>query len=151
MFDQADRINREASVCKEKYRIKQDDILITSKGSVIKTAIIENAPPEAYISGNITMLRVDQSKYNPYVLLEYLNSKQGRIALERIQSGTTIRILSNARLKALKVPEYEFSGMKDIGERLKMNQQTFYEEKRKLEEQFFGNRESLLKELERLK
>lgn len=97
------------------------------------------------------MLRVDQSKYDPYVLLEYLNSKQGKIALERIQSGTTIRILSNTRLKALKVPEYEFARMKEIGKKLKANQWTFYEEKRKLEQQFLEKKSKLLKELEGLK
>ena len=101
-FGQADRIQRTSSVCKAKFRISKDDILLTSKGAVLKAAIVEANPPEAYISGNITMIRVDQRKYDPYVLFEFLISEQGQIALERIQSGTTIRIISNASLQTLK-------------------------------------------------
>ncbi len=147
-LENADHVSRENSVCKEKYKIRQEDILITSKGTALKLAIVEDSPPEAYISGNITMIRVNRSKYNPYVLFEYLNSKQGQIALERIQSGTTIRILSNASLKKLKIPQYNETFMEEIGGQLKRNQLDFYREERLLRERFENERHRLLKKLE---
>ena len=132
-YEGADKVRSTNSVCKGKYRIQKDDILITSKGTALKLAIVEDYSPEAYISGNLTLIRVNPEKYHPYVLFEYLNSRQGQISLERIQSGTTIRILSNASLQKLKIPEYHLEKMREIGKELKENQTVFYREKYMLE------------------
>ena len=144
-YEGADKVRSTNSVCKGKYRIQKDDILITSKGTALKLAIVEDYSPEAYISGNLTLIRVNPEKYHPYVLFEYLNSRQGQISLERIQSGTTIRILSNASLQKLKIPEYH---LEEIGKELKENQTVFYREKYMLEKQYENKRKHLLKELE---
>lgn len=147
-YEGADKVRSTNSVCKGKYRIQKDDILITSKGTALKLAIVEDYSPEAYISGNLTLIRVNPEKYHPYVLFEYLNSRQGQISLERIQSGTTIRILSNASLQKLKIPEYHLEKMREIGKELKENQTVFYREKYMLEKQYENKRKHLLKELE---
>ena len=147
-YEGADKVRSTNSVCKGKYRIQKDDILITSKGTALKLAIVEDYSPEAYISGNLTLIRVNPEKYHPYVLFEYLNSRQGQISLERIQSGTTIRILSNASLQKLKIPEYNLEKMREIGKGLKENQTVFYREKYMLEKQYENKRTHLLKELE---
>ena len=147
-YEGADKVRSTNSVCKGKYRIQKDDILITSKGTALKLAIVEDYSPEAYISGNLTLIRVNSEKYHPYVLFEYLNSRQGQISLERIQSGTTIRILSNASLQKLKIPEYNLEKMREIGKGLKENQTVFYREKYMLEKQYENKRKHLLKELE---
>lgn len=147
-YEGADKVRSTNSVCKGKYRIQKDDILITSKGTALKLAIVEDYSPEAYISGNLTLIRVNPEKYHPYVLFEYLNSRQGQISLERIQSGTTIRILSNASLQKLKIPEYHLEKMREIGKELKENQTVFYREKYMLEKQYENKRKPLLKELE---
>lgn len=110
-------------------------------------AAVEDSPPEAYISGNITMLRIKDGKYDPYVLFEYLKSKQGRMALERIQSGTTIRILSNTSLGRLKIPRFDPEVMKSIGKKLKENQDAYYREEKLLTERFEKERQRLLNEL----
>ena len=147
-YEGADKVRSTNSVCKGKYRIQKDDILITSKGTALKLAIVEDYSPEAYISGNLTLIRVNPEKYHPYVLFEYLNSRQGQISLERIQSGTTIRILSNDSLQKLKIPEYHLEKMREIGKELKENQTVFYREKYMLEKQYENKRKHLLKELE---
>lgn len=149
-YEQADRVSKFSSVCKGKFRICEDDILLTSKGTLIKAAIVTEDPPEAYISGNITRIRVDRAKYDPYVLFEYLISRRGQIALERIQSGTTIRILSNANLQQLKIPDYKLERMKAIGQKLKKNEVTYDRQKKEAEERFRQERGQLLQELEEL-
>ena len=147
-YECADRIAATSSVCKKKYQIFEDDILLTTKGTILKAAVVEKNPPEAYVSGNITIIRVDRTKYDPYVLYEYLVSEQGQIELERIQSGTTIKILSNARLKQLKVPDYNLTFMRKIGNQLKENQELYIREKKRAETRFKKSREKLLQELE---
>ncbi len=143
-YDTADKINPGHQAYKEKFRIYEDDILITSKGALTKTAIVESDGPLAFISGNITLLRVNKNKYNSYVLFEYLNSEQGQIALDRIQSGTTIRILSNANLRELKVPEYSQELMHRVGEELKKKRTGFYRSLKELTDTYQKERSVLL-------
>ncbi|WP_462378423.1 restriction endonuclease subunit S, partial [Emergencia timonensis] len=92
----------------------------------IKMTIVENDPPLAFISGNITIIRVDNCKYDPYVLFEYLNSETGQVNLDRIQSGTTIKILSNGNLKNLQIPSFELLKMQEVGKQLKENRNEFF-------------------------
>ena len=147
-FETAERIEKSHSAWKEKFKIQEDDLLITSKGTAIKMAVVEPNPPLAFISGNITRIRVDKRKYHPYVLLEFLNSAEGREALEQIQSGTTIRILNNANLNKLKIPEFTFDNVIRTGEGLKQAKEQFDTAKRQLSEEYEYKRNYLLKLLE---
>ena len=142
-YQTADKISRLHPACKEKFRIREDDILLTSKGAVIKSAIVEAPPPEAFASGNITILRTNREKYDPYVLFEYLNSSQGMLELEKIQSGTTIRILNNTNLKTFQIPVYDKSLMEKIGSRLKRNRKIYFQKLKNLEEDYNKERNIL--------
>lgn len=144
LYETADRIQPGHQAYKEKFCIYEDDILITSKGTAIKMAIVEAKPPLAFISGNITIIRVDKDKYDPYVLFEYLDSKFGRIALERIQSGTTIRILNNRNLQELKIPEYRLERMRKVGMHLKENRKELFMAQQKLLKDYEREKRALL-------
>ena len=143
-YDTAERISGCNPACKDKYRIREDDILLTSKGTAIKMAMVGQDPPLAFISGNITLLRVKRPAYDPYVLFHYLDSEKGRISLEQIQSGTTIRILNNTNLMALRVPLYEIEKMQKIGSRLKEKREIFLKKQRSLIENYDTERKILL-------
>ena len=90
------------------------------------------------------MLRVKRPAYDPYVLFHYLDSEKGRISLEQIQSGTTIRILNNTNLMALRVPLYEIEKMQKIGSRLKEKREIFLKKQRSLIENYDTERKILL-------
>ncbi len=147
VYDAAESVSIQNPVCKRKFRIQEDDILITSKGTALKIAIIERMPPLTFISGNITLIRVRGEQYNPYVLFHYLDSEQGRAALERIQSGTTIRILNNTNLSALKVPRYQLEQMHRIGALLKAKRKAYFKEQKMLTENYNKEKSSLLDSL----
>ena len=146
-FETAEQINQNNPAWKEKFRIQEDDLLITSKGTAIKMALVEAGPPKAFISGNLTLIRVKKNLYHPYILYEYLNSRQGRRALEQIQSGTTIRILNNTSLSKLKIPEFDIGKMQLIGDRLKIQREELYRKQKRLLDTYQNERERLLKEL----
>lgn len=127
-----------------KFQIQENDIIITSKGANFKIAIVEENPPEAYVSGNLTIIRVDQRKYHPHVLLEYLLSEKGMRTLESIQSGTTIRMLNNANLEKLEIPVYEWKTMNLVGEHLKNERRKYIRETKRLMERYHAERKALL-------
>ena len=104
---------------------------------------METPLPEAFASGNITILRTNREKYDPYVLFEYLNSSQGMLELEKIQSGTTIRILNNTNLKTFQIPVYDKSLMEKIGSRLKRNRKIYFQKLKNLEEDYNKERNIL--------
>lgn len=144
LYHTAELISKNNPVCKEKFRIQEDDILITSKGAAMKMAIVEAGPPLAFISGNITLIRVRKEMYDPYVLFHYLDSEQGRDSLERIQSGTTIRILNITNLSALNVPRFRLEHMKKIGALLKVKRESFLRAQKNLMENYCKEKNSLL-------
>lgn len=143
-FSKAQKIRAKDSSWYQKFQIKTDDILITSKGTAFKAAIVEGTPPQAYISGNLTLIRVDKEKYHPHVLYEYLCSRQGEIAIERIQSGSTIRVLNNANLLRLPIPDYNLELMDKVGRQLQSKYERYYKEMERLQAEYHKEKRLLL-------
>lgn len=146
--DESEKIIGKRDVWEEKYQIREDDIVITTKGTVIKMALVPPNPPPAFISGNLTIIRVNQKKYHPYVLYEFLQSELGRKNLERIQTGTTIKLINSSSLEQLKVPSYDIRTVLETGERLKKNEMYYQAEMRRLQVQYEKSKEELLKIME---
>ena len=146
-YEYANRITPKSYDWHNKFQIQENDIIITSKGTNFKIAIVENNPPEAYISGNLTIIRVDQSKYHPDVLLEYLISAKGMRALESIQSGTTIRMINNANLEKLKIPVYQWTTMNLVGEHLRNKRRKYKQQIKQLTDRYEAERKVLLEKI----
>lgn len=144
LYETAERISEGHPAFRDKFRIQEDDILITSKGTILKMAVVEKEPPLAFITGNITLIRVDASRYNAYVLLSYLDSKEGRMALEKIQSGTTIRILNNSNLSKLRVPKISLDRQEAIGRALKNGRENYWMERKRLEQSYTEETDHLI-------
>ena len=130
-----------------KYDIQPDDIIITSKGSSVKVAIVEGANPPAFISSNLTRIRVDSDKYNAYVLYEFFQSEVGIKMIKGIQTGTTITLLNNAKLQKLKVPLYDLAVMNEVGAKLEENKKEYEKSIKLAEKKFRENRKRLLGKL----
>lgn len=143
-YEDARRISPKSRDWHEKFEIREDDILITSKGASFKIAIVEENPPEAYICGNLTLLRVNQSVYHPYILYEFLTSEEGLSLLESIQSGTTIRILNNTNLERLPIPLYNSEIINQVGNQLKEKRKKYETELRQIVESYQVERKILL-------
>ena len=145
-FDKNSMLSEKDSNWEQKFGIRDEDIILTSKGSVLKICIVEPNMPKAFLCGNLTRIRVNKEKYSPYVLYEYLNSQKGRAVLESIQSGTTIKVLNNINLKKLPVPIYE--NVKEKGEQLKQIYQDYRMEERVVRRRFEERRSQLLEQLQ---
>lgn len=146
VFDEASMLRAKEEDWEEKFGILEDDILITSKGAVLKVCMVERGMPRAFLCGNLTRIRVNKEKYNPYILYEYLHSDKGRAALESIQSGTTIKVLNNTNLKKLPVPDYKNG--REKGEELRKAYQEFRTAVKEIRKRFEEQRTRLLSELD---
>lgn len=142
ILDEESMISAKSYNWEEKFGIREDDIIITSKGTEIKICIVPPGFPPAFLCGNLTRIRAQGM--HPYVLYEFLNSEEGRISLESIQTGTTIKVLNNANLNKLKIPYFEWF---EEGKQLKDVYVRYWQEKKKLEYEFEHSRGNILEEL----
>lgn len=131
----------------EKYSIKADDIIITAKGWETKVALVDSAYKDSFISSNLTRIRVNSNKYNPYILLEYLKSDIGKRMLESLQTGTTVTLINNKQLSRLEVPVYSKEMMEETGQAIKANRKIYQERLNLAEKEYKEKQAQLMVEL----
>ena len=106
------------------YELKPGDIIISARGTLIKTAIYEIQDPPSIISGNIMLIRV-RPGYNPYFLKFYLDSYEGKQQIQVMQSGATITSLNHSKLQELFVPDIDFNKQNRLADRIKENENIY--------------------------
>lgn len=146
-YDECEKIREKKAAWEEKYKIREDDIIVTTKGTLIKMALVPQNPPPSYISGNLTIIRVNQKKYHPYVLYEFLQSETGRKNLERIQTGTTIKLINSSSLEQLRIPSYPMTALLETGNLLKQNELNYQKQKQDLQMQYERSKKELMEGL----
>lgn len=89
----------------EKFLLKENDILISTKGTRIKTCIINNLKNKNTIyHGNLSLIRVADERLNPVFLKLYLDSERGQLELKSIQTGTNIISINTSLLSNICIP-----------------------------------------------
>lgn len=88
----------------DRYLLKENDLIISSKGTRIKIAVVENIDNRKIIaSGNLIVLRLDTTKLNPNYLEMYLNSSDGQTILNHIQTGSVIISINPSKLTEITI------------------------------------------------
>lgn len=101
--DELGKFNTDKDV--DKYLLKENDILIATKGTRIKTYLVENLKDKNTIyHGNLTLIRVEDEKLNPVYLKLYLDSERGQLDLKAIQTGATIISINTSQLSNIEIP-----------------------------------------------
>lgn len=147
VYDDEERIRDKKVNWYGKYDIKAGDIILTSKGTTSRAVIVPDDFKESFISNNLTIIRVNLSKYDPYVLKKYLESEIGRLVLENVTTGTTIKVINASKLETIEVPDYDLETIQTMGARIKKNEQTYYQKIREAKEDFEAQNQEIMKEL----
>ncbi|TBL72688.1 N-6 DNA methylase [Paenibacillus thalictri] len=146
-YDEVSRITYKKQDWLKKFAIQPMDILITSKGSAIKFAMVEDPFHEAFISGNLSIIRVNPERYNAYVLYEFLQSDMGRRMIDALQTGTTIKLINPSKLEQLEIPSFPIEIMNEVGGKLKQNKLEYEEKLVEAEKKFVSQRNILLERI----
>lgn len=89
----------------EKYLLKDNDILLASKGTIFKLAVVTGIGDKKVIPhNNFSVIRITDNTVNPVYVCNYLNSSTGRSFLESIQTGSIIKMINKNALLELSVP-----------------------------------------------
>ncbi len=90
----------------DKYAVKKNDVIITSKSSKVKVAVVDIEPKEKIIvTGGMIIVRPDTTKLNPTYLKMFLDSEDGVKALKFFQKGITIVTITSRDLGKILIPD----------------------------------------------
>ena len=109
------------------YEVKEGDVLLTSKGSTLKIAIVHKEIKNAILLSNLFLIRLNQNKYKPEVLKYYLESNKGQELLSTIMKGAVIKSISNKDLEELVIPNIKVEKQEIIKNEI-VNAKRQYEE-----------------------
>ena len=91
------------SMFHEKSKLKEGDVLIATRGSAFKAAIVHSEATKYVPSQNIIGLRLNNTIL-PEVLVAYLNSDYGQHAINEVAKVGTISSISIQDLKEISIP-----------------------------------------------
>lgn len=131
------------------YILKPNDILISARGTLIKTAVYTGKMPLCVFSGNIILIRVKPNKYNPYFLKFYLDSKQGNQFISNMQSGASIISLNPNVLKTLMVPNIDIKIQNRLAEDILSNEKNYKENITKAQKTYNENLSYINQEIDK--
>lgn len=99
----------------EKYLLKENDILISSKGTAIKLALVTNLGDRKVIPhNNLMVIRVTSEEVLPAYLCCFLNSDSGRLILNSLQTGSIIINITKSNLLELNIPVIDMDTQETI-------------------------------------
>ncbi len=119
VYEEDERIRDKKVTWYGKYDIQAGDIIMTTKGTTTKAVIVPDDFQPAFISNNLSIIRVNQEKYSPHVMLKYLKSKIGKLVLDRVTTGAGVKVINASKLGNIKIPDYDLEKCLKIGERIK--------------------------------
>lgn len=89
----------------DKFAVQYGDVIVTSKSSKIKTALVDIEPIEKIlVTGGMLIIRPNRKKLNPVYLKMFLESKIGQASLKQIQKGVTIVTINAKDLSMMEIP-----------------------------------------------
>lgn len=89
----------------DKYAVKKNDLVVTSKSSKVKTVVVDIEPKEKIlVTGGMIVVRPNNKLLDPTYLKIFLDSEQGQNALKSIQKGATIITINSKDLSTVVIP-----------------------------------------------
>lgn len=137
----------------DRYLLKNKDLIITAKGTKIKTLVIENIGERKIVAnGNLLVIRLDTEKVNPFYIEAFLNSSNGKKILNWVQTGRVILSINPNRMKEVEVPGIDMEQQNVIGKKYRIKIKQVELERRHLEQlqdeknNFFDKEEELFEQ-----
>jgi len=99
----------------ETYKLMPNDILISTKGTIGKVAIVGKIQKPLIASQNIHVIRIkDKSVIEPRVLYMFFKSNIGQRLLKQLSTGTTMPQITTKEINELAIPIIDKKKQQDI-------------------------------------
>lgn len=119
----------------KKYLLKENDIVLTSKGVGLNFAVITDIKDRKVIPfNNLMVIRITSDEVDPVYLCNFFMSKTGRLILETLQTGSIINNISRKSIMEMKVPVLNIEMQKTIAARYLTLKESIHKEKKRLKD-----------------
>lgn len=105
-----------------KGHIKTDDVLITTRGDLGKTALVPESYNDANINAQIVLLRANPHQIDPKFLIWCFDIPEVKFQITQLQTGTALQQLPVGKLIKIKIPLPPIAEQKRIAEILDRTQ-----------------------------
>jgi len=89
---------------KDERKVQEGDVVVAIRGSRFRAAIVDKQAEGHFISANLVVLRVENSKIYPKILTAYLNGLEGQHQLKKKAKGMTIPSISMKDFLSISIP-----------------------------------------------
>lgn len=119
----------------DRYILKENDVIVTCKGTVLKFAVVTNVENRKVIpSGNFIVIRLKENGINPYYLVSYLGSEAGIDGLYQLQTGASIFSINPQKLASMTISVLSNEKQENVAKKYKINQTQIALTKKRLNE-----------------
>ncbi|AKN01838.1 hypothetical protein AAV35_014030 (plasmid) [Salimicrobium jeotgali] len=132
LWDQLQTIQVKDRRKAQQYLIREGDLILSARGSAIKTAEVPEVPEEVILSHNFVGLRPYEGTTSSY-LKAYLESPLGLYYLTSIQKGSSVKVISIKDIKSVFVPDPPVETKNQIGQELRKEERKYREAVRQAE------------------
>jgi len=115
-------------------KLTPSDVLISRSGTPGITAIVSQEILNSIISSHVMRVVTNGEKLNPIFLAVYLNSRAGRLQIDRITNGCLVSEISHGALEIIKIPVLEINKQEEIANLVLAAESKHTEAIRKIEE-----------------
>ncbi len=117
----------------DKYSLKEGDVVLTSKSTKVKVAVIKNKPDKKIIvTGGMIIVRPHKGKLNGTYLKLYLDSEKGRKQLSMIQKGSVIVTISFENFQKLKLDLPQIENQEELEKTFELYSELLKQKKEEL-------------------
>lgn len=97
-----------------RYVVQSGDVLITSRGTVLKSAVVPDNLTQSLITSNLIAIRLSD-RFNPLLLAAFFRSSIGQKSLlSSVRSSTMQLALTVSDIKNLEIPIFPFDIQKEL-------------------------------------
>ena len=127
------------------YLLDDGDLLLTARGTIIKTAVFENQTCQCIASSNLLVIRPDKKTLNSYYLKLFFDSQIGTKLIKGVQQGFGVMNISYKDLSSIEIPLPSLEEQNSVVNEYIEELRTYKETVRKAKERWKNTLEKLQK------
>lgn len=122
-----------------RYLLKKNDLLLSTRGTLGKVAMIEEDNTNMVASANLVALRAISDNINMKWLMYYLSSPMGKFEISQAASGTAISTISPSDLRNIQIPVISKADQDQAVEQFEQNKIKLDQRLKELQKQYLEN------------
>ncbi|MDE8674465.1 N-6 DNA methylase [Priestia aryabhattai] len=112
----------------ERYVVKQGDIIVASRGTVFKVAIVPEHEGTLVLSNMFIRIRIlNKMSYMPEYIRIFIESPIGVVLLEGVQKGGAVNVLTKNDIGNVEFPDIDIGAQKEIVQIINATEQKYKE------------------------